>query len=220
METGKLELILGTMFGQKTTELILKLKKFEHGSNYEVQLFKPTIDTRYATNEIVTHDGLRMNALNANNASDIVDQINPKTSVIGIDEAPFFDSELIEVIKRLVYDNRKIVIVSGLLYNFRNEFFQFSDGQKDMSDLLALIPDEIVYKKAFCKHNLRTGEDCNQETMMTQRFMPNGTVAPYNDPLIMLGKENITPEEKANLKRTYSPRCREHFKHYDEVLRK
>jgi len=78
-----------------------------------VEVFKPSIDTRYSDDEIVSHGDLRMHSQVVANAGEITERIDWRSEVVGIDEANFMGPQLVDVAQRLA-DSGKQVIVAGL----------------------------------------------------------------------------------------------------------
>ncbi|MCL4638373.1 MULTISPECIES: thymidine kinase [Olivibacter] len=108
---GSIEVICGSMFSGKTEELIRRLRRAQI-AKLEVEIFKPTVDTRYATTEIVSHDKNSIQSTVVEMSSAIL-LLGTQTQVVGIDEAQFFDDNLPEVCNILA--NKGIrVIVAGL----------------------------------------------------------------------------------------------------------
>ncbi|MFH1607061.1 MAG: hypothetical protein ABIC91_06960 [Nanoarchaeota archaeon] len=173
---GSLELILGTMFSGKSTKLILRLKEIEHRTHYNFLLFKPTIDARYGTkSQIQTHDQLGMDCVMINNSSELSKylhskekEINKKIKVIGIDEIQFLDGKILDYCKKWIKNEERIVIASGLLYDFRNKFFKFKNSRKTMIDLLNLVPDKVDYGVASCQYEEENGLLCKKPAPMTR----------------------------------------------------
>ncbi len=201
-QEGKLELILGTMFSGKSSELIRRVNRYEiAGKN--VQLFNSGKDTRYGEGIVASHDEIAKKAICVHTAKDLIEYITPQTHVIGVDEVQFFDSAII----RLCHDQAsqgRIVIAAGLYKNFRDELFPFSDNIKNMADLLA-VADDAVFFKALCTHK-DNGSICGRDASRVQRFQDN-TPVPYHSPIVLTGG-----------KESYAPRCREHFVHYTENM--
>jgi len=115
-KSGWIEVICGSMFSGKTEELIRRLRR-AHIANQRVEIFKPSIDVRYAEDEIVSHN---KNAISSR-AVDTAQQILLLTSgveVVGIDEAQFFDPEIVEVCTTLANRGMR-VIVAGLDMDYR-----------------------------------------------------------------------------------------------------
>src|ERR671926_828816 len=97
---GWIEVICGSMFSGKSEELIRRLRRAQI-ARQRVQIFKPSVDTRYATDHIVSHSELRIPSESARNAREMLAHVKPDTEVVGIDEGQFFDSELPAVASEL-----------------------------------------------------------------------------------------------------------------------
>ena len=109
---GWIEVVCGPMFSGKSEELIRRLRRAIIARK-RVQVFKPVIDTRYSDSEIVSHGDARMNSETVGGAADILLNLDWRTQVVGIDEANFFGSGLVDVAQQLA-DSGKQVIVAGL----------------------------------------------------------------------------------------------------------
>src|SRR5580698_9228387 len=90
---GWIEVICGSMFSGKTEELIRRLKRVRF-ANRKVEIFKPTIDVRYAEQEVVSHDANALLAVPVDNSQNIL-LLTQDADVVGIDEAQFFDPEIV-----------------------------------------------------------------------------------------------------------------------------
>lgn len=113
MRAGKLTVNAGGMFSGKSTELLRQGKRHQLAGR-KVIYIKPSIDNRYSENEIVTHDGMRVAALNVNRNSFFHDNPHVQDAdVILIDEGQFFDRAALTSINGLLLQG-KDVIVSGL----------------------------------------------------------------------------------------------------------
>lgn len=108
---GWIEVICGSMFSGKTEELIRRLKRVKL-ANLKVEIFKPSIDTRYDDLDIVSHDTNAIHSTPVDNAQKIL-LLAQNVDVIGIDEAQFFDDSLPDVCDQLAYLGIR-VIVAGL----------------------------------------------------------------------------------------------------------
>src|SRR6476660_3116083 len=91
---GWIEVVCGPMFSGKSEELIRRLRRAEI-ARQRVQIFKPGIDQRYADDHIVSHSELKIRSTNVKNAADVMDRLDLRTEIIGIDEAQFLGMELI-----------------------------------------------------------------------------------------------------------------------------
>ena len=117
---GSIEVICGSMFSGKTEELIRRLKRAEI-AKLNVEIFKPTTDTRYDETAVVSHNYNSIAATPVDNSAAIL-LLRPGTQVVGIDEAQFFDEGLPEVCNTLA--NKGIrVIVAGLDMDFAGKPF-------------------------------------------------------------------------------------------------
>jgi thymidine kinase len=140
--SGWIEVVCGSMFSGKTEELIRRLKRAAI-ANQKVQIFKPKKDTRYDDTNVVSHDE---NVL----ASQVVEQsieiynLLDQVNVVGIDEAQFFDQDLVEVCQKLAVKGIR-VIVAGLDMDFRGKPFG------PIPDLLA-VAEYITKVHAICPH--------------------------------------------------------------------
>lgn len=113
---GWIEVICGSMFSGKTEELIRRLKRAELAQQ-KVAVFKPSMDQRYAQNNVVSHDSNEFEALAVNNARELLTRAQGY-EVIGLDEAQFFDSEIVAVCNTLANEGMR-VIIAGLDMDFK-----------------------------------------------------------------------------------------------------
>lgn len=142
----------GSMFSGKSTLLISQGEKHVKAGQ-RVLYIKPKIDDRYSEDEIVTHTGLKVKALNLDVNVAFVDVINPlEVDVVLVDEAQFFDKRICNSIWWLLYKNIR-VYVSGLDMNF------LSDGFETMKELMAMA-DKVNKLKAVC-------ESCGEDAVVT-----------------------------------------------------
>ena len=110
-KSGSIEVICGSMFSGKTEELIRRLKRARIARQH-VEIFKPATDKRYADDKVVSHDSNAIPSTAVENASQILLMLGD-VDVVAIDEAQFFDNELVDVCSILA--NKGIrVIVAGL----------------------------------------------------------------------------------------------------------
>jgi len=117
---GWIEVICGSMFSGKTEELIRRLKRAQFAKQ-RVEIFKPAIDTRYDEEEVVSHNDNRIRSTPVPASTNILLLAN-EVDVVGIDEAQFFDDEIVRVCNELA--NRGIrVIVAGLDMDFKGNPF-------------------------------------------------------------------------------------------------
>lgn len=115
-KTGHIEVICGSMFSGKTEELIRRIRRAEIAKQ-RVKVFKPKIDNRYSEFEIVSHNEQSYPSVVVEDADEILEK-SFDVQVIGIDEAQFFDNNLISICQNLA-DSGKRVIVAGLDQDYR-----------------------------------------------------------------------------------------------------
>ncbi len=94
--TGSVEVIVGSMFSGKTDELIRRLRRATI-ARQKVQVFKPAIDNRFEQEKVTSHAGTNYAALAISVSADILDYLEEDTTVVAIDEAQFFDDEIVTV---------------------------------------------------------------------------------------------------------------------------
>lgn len=187
---GWIEVVCGPMFSGKSEELIRRLRRAEI-ARQRVQIFKPALDDRYSNSEIVSHSQLRIDSQAVESAADIMQRIEARTEVIGIDEANFLGNGLVEVVTRLA-DLGKRVIVAGLDTDYLGRPF-------DPIPALLALAEQITKTLAICMR-------CGNPAKFTQRLVAS-------DDLIVVGaggmyearcrrcfEAGVTPEARQTLK--------------------
>lgn len=152
-DMGWIEVICGPMFSGKSEELIRRLRRAEI-AKLKVEIFKPHIDDRYATGHIVSHSAQRLPSIPVSSTAEIMEKAQD-AQVIGIDEAQFFDNDLVDVCQKLA-DQGKRVIVAGLDQDYRGKPFE------PIPQLLA-IAEYITKTLAICMQ-------CGNPAGRTQRL--------------------------------------------------
>lgn len=152
---GWIEVIVGPMFSGKSEELMRRLRRAQI-ARQRVQIFKPVIDQRYSASDIVSHSGLEMRSDNVKSAGEILEKVDPRTEVIGIDEGQFLGEELVDVASRLA-DMGKRVMITGLDTDYLGRPFA------PMPRLLATA-EEITKLLAICVR-------CGNPAVHTQRLV-------------------------------------------------
>lgn len=180
--SGAVEVIVGSMFSGKTDELIRRLRRATIAKQ-KVQVFKPAIDNRFADAKVTSHAGNDFDALPIQSAADILDHLDEDTTVVAVDEAQFFDPDIIQIIKNLA-DNGMRVIAAGLDTDFRGEPFG------PMPTLMAQA-ERVDKLHAICMI-------CAEEASRTQRLL-DGKPAHFDDPVVVIGASEL-----------YEARCRQH----------
>jgi thymidine kinase len=137
---GWIEVICGSMFSGKTEELIRRLKRVKI-ANLKVEIFKPSIDVRYHEEKIVSHDTNAIQSTPVKTAKDIL-ALAQDVDVVGIDEAQFFDEDIVSVCEQLALNGIR-VIVAGLDMDYTGKPFG------PVPNLLA-VADYITKVHAIC----------------------------------------------------------------------
>jgi thymidine kinase len=179
---GLIEVVCGSMFSGKTDELIRRLRRAVIAKK-KVQVFKPSVDIRYAAEKVTSHAGADFDAIPVVKSWDVLDKLEAETSVVGIDEAQFFDEGIVDVTRQLADRNLR-VIVAGLDTDFRGEPFG------PMPFLMAKA-ERVDKLQAICMV-------CGEPASRTQRLV-NGRPARYDDPVVIVGAAEL-----------YEARCRLH----------
>ena len=128
------------MFSGKTEELIRRLKRAKFARQHVI-IFKPIIDTRYSDTDVVSHDNNAIPSTPVSNSAAIL-QMAAGYDVIGIDEAQFFDNELVEVCNKLAFQGIRVIAV-GLDMDFKGVPF-------GPMPALCAIADEVTKVHAIC----------------------------------------------------------------------
>jgi len=118
--SGWIEVITGSMFSGKTEELIRRLRR-AHFAKQNVEIYKPDIDTRYHEQDVVSHDANAIPCTPVVSSQQILLYVGD-VDVIGIDEAQFFDMEIVNVCQQLA-DEGKRIIVAGLDMDYKGQPF-------------------------------------------------------------------------------------------------
>ena len=117
---GWIEVICGSMFSGKTEELIRRLKRAQF-ARQKVEIFKPIVDTRYDQSKVISHDDNEIRSTPVPTAADIR-RLAKDCHVVGIDEAQFFDDEIVSVCNDLANQGIR-VLVAGLDMDFKGNPF-------------------------------------------------------------------------------------------------
>lgn len=147
VHNGKIQVICGSMFSGKTSELLRRLERLTFAEK-KFMLFKPSLDTRYSETEVVSHSKKALKCIAVHQAQDILikAQLNSDVKIIAIDEAQFFKKDeainLFEVCLSLKKDGY-LVIVNGLDMDCEGKPFGM------MPELLC-VADEVQKLKAVC----------------------------------------------------------------------
>lgn len=185
-----IEVVVGGMYSGKSTELVRRLRRYEIGG-LVVVLFKPRVDNRYSSDEVVTHTGLKHPAIVVDSPDEMFDHVRRllqphKGIVVGVDEGQFFSEGLYEALDEISKRMNARVIVAGLDTNFKNEPWP------------VMVPlvfgcDRLTKLNAVC-----TSPECGNTASRTQRII-DGVPATHGDNVLVGATE------------AYEARCRHCF---------
>lgn len=163
---GRIEVVCGSMFSGKTEELIRRMKRAKF-ARQRVEIFKPSLDTRYSDIDVVSHDQHSIPSTPIDSSSSIL-LLSSDIEVVGIDEAQFLDDGLVDVCNELA--NRGVrVIVAGLDMDYKGIPF-------GPMPALCAIADDVTKVHAICVK-------CGALAYVSHRLV-------QNDKRVLLGETN------------------------------
>ena len=178
-QLGWIEVICGSMFSGKSEELIRRLRRAMI-ARQRVQIFKPAIDQRFSEAEIVSHSEMRLPSIAVASSAQLLEKLDHRTEVVGVDEAQFFDAGIVHACERMA-DQGKRVIVAGLDKDYRGAPFE------PMPSLMA-IAEDVTKTLAIC---MRCGSPANN----TQRLVES-------QELVVVGAQGLY---EARCRRCFEP---------------
>ena len=183
---GYVEVITGCMFAGKTEELIRRINTLKY-ANKNIVVFKPAIDNRFSSTEVVSHAGSRVTSIDISEAIEIMQYVGDDTDVVAIDEVQFFDEAVTMICDHLARQGKR-VMVAGLDMDFRGEPF-------GVISKLMTTAEFVTKLTAVCTV-------CGAPATRSQRLV-NGEPAAYDDPIVQVGASE-----------SYEARCRhDHIVH-------
>lgn len=165
--TGRIEVICGSMFSGKTEELIRRMRRAVF-ANLEVKIFKPQIDVRYSATDVVSHDAHTIESTPVSSAAEILSLVGT-ARVVGIDEAQFFDDDIVGVAQELAARGVR-VIAAGLDMDYLGKPFG------PMPALMA-VAEDVAKVHAICVR-------CGDLAYVSHRLSKS-------DKLVELGEKDI-----------------------------
>ena len=167
---GWIEVICGSMFCGKTEELLRRVRRAVI-ARQRIQVFKPAIDHRYGISRVASHNGLAWDSEAVSSSSEILERLQPATTIVAIDEVQFFDEGVADVCNQLAMRGLR-VICAGLDLDFRGEPFGPMPRLMAQAELL----DKL---HAICVV-------CGAPASRTQRLI-DGQPARFSEPVIVIG---------------------------------
>lgn len=167
-KAGSIEVICGSMFSGKTEELIRRLRRAQF-ANQKIRIYKPCIDVRYSEDKVVSHDFHSIESTPITEPDRMLECLCDGTEVVGVDEAQFFDTSLVEVASKLA-DNGIRVIIAGLDMDYLGKPFG------PMPALMS-IAEDVQKVHAICVK-------CGSPAQHSHRLSKN-------DDLVVLGEKDV-----------------------------
>jgi thymidine kinase len=180
---GHLSLLIGCMFAQKTTELLRRIRRYK-SIGYNVLVINHSSDTRYGSNQVISHDQLSEEAISANRLEEVDEKVRSgKYKVVAIDEGQFF-TDLYQYVTAWADELDIHIVIVGL---------DGTSERKPFGDLLRLIPhaEEVERLSAFCSK-------CRDGTVATYSKYVGDTIKKDKD--VIVGASEL-----------YQPVCRRHY---------
>lgn len=183
---GRIEVICGCMYSGKTEELIRRLHHVQI-ARQRLQAFTPRRDTRYAVGNLVSHNGVRIEAQSIDSIREVGQHLSDDVQVVALDELHFFDDDPDDILStcQALADRGLRVVVAGLDQDYRAAPFPA------MSRLLS-VAEQIDKLFAICVR-------CGAYATRSQRMI-DSQPAPYDAPTIVVGGLDM-----------YEARCRQCF---------
>ncbi|MGI9584519.1 MAG: thymidine kinase [Acidimicrobiia bacterium] len=178
-DQGWIEVIAGPMFSGKSEELIRRVTRY-HLARIPTQTFKPALDTRYAVGQVVSHSRLSTDAIPVPDSQSLLQSVDDRTVVVGIDEGQFFDDGLVEVAELLAGAGKNLII-AGLDLDYLGRPFE-------------PIPS-LMLRAEYVTKALAVCHKCGGPGLFTQRVVES-------DELVVLG---ATDAYEARCRRCYRP---------------
>lgn len=162
---GWIEVICGSMFSGKTEELIRRLNRALLAGQ-KVEIFKPSIDTRYHSANVVSHNANTIRCTPVDFSEDIT-LISANSNVVGIDEAQFFDDHLVKVCNQLASGGKRI-IVAGLDMDFSGKPFGPMPHLMAIAEFVTKVHAICMVCGAVASYSYRLSED-KQKVMLGEK---------------------------------------------------
>ena len=155
-QKGSIEVICGSMFSGKTEELLRRLKRAQF-AKLDIAVFKPKIDNRYDTQKVVSHDENTITAIPVDCAKNILPLVN-QAQVVAVDEAQFFDADLVAVCNELANTGVR-VIIAGLDMDFLGKPFGVIPQVLAIAEHITKVHAICVDCSSIANHSYRKTTD-------------------------------------------------------------
>tara|TARA_Y100000991_G_C21912730_1_gene323062 strand:- start:43 stop:684 length:642 start_codon:yes stop_codon:yes gene_type:complete len=196
---GWIEVICGSMFSGKTEELIRRLKRAQFAKQ-RVEIFKPKIDIRYGGSKVVSHDANEIHSTPVPSASNIL-LLADGCDVIGIDEAQFFEEEIVSVCNALANKGAR-VIVAGLDMDFKGNPFGPMPSLMATAEYVTKVHAVCSRTGNLAQYSFRKGNDESLVLLgQVDNYEPLSRAAFYK-----AMRDEKTQDKKVNSSSTVNPK--------------
>ncbi len=162
---GWIEVICGSMFSGKTEELIRRLNRARI-ANLKVEIYKPAIDKRYHDTEVVSHNSNVVASTPVPSSLNIL-LMSQDADVVGIDEAQFFDGEIVYVCETLAQRGVR-VIVAGLDMDYLGKPFGPMPALMAIAEYVTKVNAICMVCGDLATHSFRKTSD-NSQVMLGEK---------------------------------------------------
>jgi thymidine kinase len=162
---GWIEVICGSMFSGKTEELIRRLNRARI-ANLKVEIYKPAIDKRYHDTEVVSHNSNAVASTPVPSSLNIL-LMSQYADVVGIDEAQFFDAEIVYVCETLAQRGVR-VIVAGLDMDYLGKPFGPMPALMAIAEYVTKVNAICMVCGDLATHSFRKTSD-NSQVMLGEK---------------------------------------------------
>ncbi len=153
---GCIEVICGSMFSGKTEELIRRLNRAKI-ANQKVEIFKPIIDQRYHATDVVSHNATTIRATPIKHAQNLL-LLSEGIEVVGIDEAQFLDTSLVDVVQHLASNGTRVVL-AGLDMDFAGKPFGIMPQLMAVAEFVTKVNAICMVCNDIATHSFRKTHD-------------------------------------------------------------
>ena len=180
LKGGSIHVIIGPMFSGKTSRLLRETEELERQGVMDILLLKSEKDSRYSSDHIVSHDGTLRKCFAVRELCRDVMEPGPlkesydSSRVVAIDEAQFFDRDLIEFCKRAADDDDKHVILAGLDGDFKRSRFGYVLDMIPLADTVTKLTGTCHYceEKALFSKRIHGDSTRQEEIGGAERYVP------------------------------------------------
>lgn len=177
---GSIHVIIGPMFSGKTSQLLRKTQELEEQGVTDILLLKSEKDSRYSSDHVVSHDGILRKCFAVHHlCRDVIDSGHLKdlynsSRVVAIDEAQFFERDLIEFCTRAADDDKKHVIIAGLDGDFTRSRFGYVLDMIPLADTVTKLTGTCHLCEEKALFSKRIGGDSDKQEVIggAERYIP------------------------------------------------